>query len=273
MTKTAETTGVYIVISILFFVLFAGIFGRAMGWTDPSAPSKPCCIKRSYDVDDLESQRVRRVGIERELKRKRELDEFKQRHMQALLVKKESSSRLSSLPKAATVDSLNGNVLKKAALPAGSSKGFRPPSRRFFESLQKFSEHVSYAPVDGTQNRISSAINRGVSSYGNPPKVDSSPFNQTHNRISASINRGASSYGDPLKVDSSPVNQSLNRISESINRGASSYGAPLKLGQQPLKLRGYTRHSSKLAGTSLLSSLVKASASEPAVTNPMGTSF
>ena len=164
--------------------------------------------------------------------------------MQAVLVKKESSSRLSSLPKAATVDSSNGNVLKKAALPAGSSKGFRPPSRRFSESQQKFSECVSLTPVDGTHNRISSAINRGVSSYGNPPNADSSPFNQMHNRISASI-----------------------------NRGASSYEAPPKLGQQPLKLSGYTRHSSKLIGTSLLSSLEKSPASESAVINPMGTSF
>ena len=267
MTNTVETTGAYTVISILFFVLFVGIFCRLMGWTDPSAPSKPCCSKRSNSLDDqLEAQREQRVAIEREMNRKRELEEFKQRHKQTMLVKKESASRLQSLQNSATAESLHLNGLKKAALPAGSSKGFRPPSRRFSENLQKFSKGLQSPPVKETPNRISGAIHRGASSYAVRPKVVYSPVNERRHIISGAITRGTSSFANKEK-DDSPLKKTHYKISSAIHRGTSSFGDPPSFEQQPLKVRGITHCSSGVVGLTSLRKEEQALASNlPVVT-------
>jgi hypothetical protein len=133
MDNDGETVGVYLVLGTLVFALFVGMIGRVMGLTDPSAPTMPCCVDDSEASDDEEAQREKRISYERESKRKRELDDYERKHKEAVLVKKGDVSKPPPRPKAATMESPNGKVLKKARLPAGSSAGARPSSRKYLE--------------------------------------------------------------------------------------------------------------------------------------------
>jgi hypothetical protein len=133
MVDVGEAIGVYTLFGALFLLLVVGVVGRAMGMTDASAPSTLCCVDSGDGIDDEEAQRNLRVSFERQSKHKREAEEYETKHKQAMLAKKGSASKPPPRPKAATVESPNGKVLKKAAAPAGSSEGARPSSLKFAE--------------------------------------------------------------------------------------------------------------------------------------------
>lgn len=160
MVDVGEAIGVYILFGALFLLLGLGLVGRAMGMTDPSAPSTLCCVDSGDDVDDEEAQRELRVSFERESKHKREAKEYETKHKQAMLAKKGSASRAPPRPKAATVES-PGKVLKKAAPPSGSSEGARPSSLKFAEG-----PHPS--PGKGGSGRPPSTKQPSASSVAGP---------------------------------------------------------------------------------------------------------
>jgi len=200
MADAGEAAIAYALFAALFFLLCTGVIGRVMGLTDPSAPTTPCCISPSDDVDDEEAQREQRVSFERESKQKRELKEYEQKHKQALLAKKGSGSRPPPRPKAATVESPNGKVLRKAAPPAGSSHGARPSSQKFAESLPA-------SPTKGGSSRASrdsqgsvnvggsSSVGRQSAKNSLPPgRAPGAPSSKTQ-RPSASTSRSGTAKG------------------------------------------------------------------------------
>jgi hypothetical protein len=140
------------------------------------------------------------VSFERETKQKRELKEYEQKHKQALLAKKGSGSRPPPKPKAATVESPNGKVLRKAAPPTGSSQGARPSSQKFTESLPS-------SPTKGGNSSRASRDSQGAPNVGGsssvgrpaknslPPSRASGTSSSKTQRSSASASRAGSAKG------------------------------------------------------------------------------